>query len=280
MEKNVSNPLSDQPVTENPWEKLRKYTNARIGLGRAGISVPTRHWLEFQLAHAKAQDAVHKPLEVQELIKRLKTCNWHLKAEPICLHSEAADRSVYLQRPDYGRQLDSTSSRLLQDYRDNHNEDWDLVIAIVDGLSAFAIEQNAVPFLDCLIPKLTAGADRWNIAPLYIVQQGRVAIGDAIGEQLRARCVLVLIGERPGLSSPDSMGLYLTWNPTVGKTDAQRNCISNVRPAGLLYEEAGRRALYLLNEARVKKLSGIKLKDRSGNSVQRLNAHSNKEPDA
>lgn len=267
MTKDLEYPSTALPVIEDRWATLRQFTDARIGLGRAGVSVPTQHLLAFQLAHAKAQDAVHQPLDVSQLVNRLIARSDFPQAEPICLHSAAPDRSVYLQRPDLGRQLDSDSARLLQDCRNAHSEEWDLAIVIVDGLSAFAIEENAFPFLDCLMPGLSSATDPWRVAPVCVVQQGRVAIGDVIGELLRVRCALALIGERPGLSSPDSMGLYLTWNPTVGKTDAHRNCISNIRPAGLKYKEASRRALYLLSEARVKKLSGIQLKDRTDGVV-------------
>lgn len=258
---------TDEPVIDNPWASLRRYTDARIGLGRAGVSVPTKHLLEFQLAHAKAQDAVHKPLDVAALTQRLKARPWCSSNGPINLHSRARDRTEYLQSPDYGRRLNDASSQVLRYYRDAKNNHFDLAIAIVDGLSALAIEANAVPFLDSLIPELTNGSDPWHIAPLCIVEQGRVAIGDIIGELLHARCVLVLIGERPGLSSPDSMGLYMTWEPKLGRTDAHRNCISNIRAAGLTYQEACRRALYLLNEARTKKISGVQLKDRTNNEV-------------
>lgn len=260
-------PASEQPVTENPWANLRRFTDARIGLGRSGISIPTRHLLEFQLAHAKAQDAVYKPLDTVDLISRLKAETALDLHEPISLHSAANDRTVYLQRPDYGRRLDDVSCQRLQDHRNWHNSEWDLVIAIVDGLSALAIEENALPFLQQLLPALQTDTVAWNIAPLCVVQQGRVAIGDMIGEQLGARCVLVLIGERPGLSSPNSVGLYLTWAPTVGKTDAERNCISNIRPAGLSYQDAVRRTLYLLGEARTKRLTGVGLKDRLDDSL-------------
>jgi len=256
-----------EPVIENPWASLRRYTDARIGLGRAGVSVPTKHLLEFQLAHAKAQDAVHTALDVTALANRLKDSPWCPSSDPIHLQTRAKNRTQYLQRPDYGRRLDDKSSKSLRKHRNATDNHYDLVIAIVDGLSALAIEANAVPFLDCLIPALNIGSDPWQISPLCIVEQGRVAIGDVIGELLHARCVLVLIGERPGLSSPDSMGLYMTWNPRLGRTDAQRNCISNVRAAGLSYLEASRRALHLLNEARARQLSGIQLKDRTNNDV-------------
>jgi len=258
---------TDEAVIENPWAALRRFTDARIGLGRSGVSVPTKHLLEFQLAHAKAQDSVHKALDVTDLHERLKAQTWSHPDAPICLHSRAEDRTQYLLRPDYGRLLDDRSSNVLRDYRAQTDNHYDLTIAIVDGLSALAIEMNAVSFLDSLIPALQNGADPWQLSPLCIVEQGRVAIGDVIGELLHARCVLVLIGERPGLSSPDSMGLYMTWNPKLGRTDAQRNCISNIRAAGLSYQEASHRALHLLNEARTRKLSGVQLKDRTNNKL-------------
>jgi len=258
---------TDDPVIENPWASLRRFTDARIGLGRAGVSVPTKHLLAFQLAHAQAQDAVHTALDVAALAERLKDRPWRPSSDPINLQSRAEDRTQYLQRPDYGRRLDDKSSNTLRDHRNATEHHYDLAIAIVDGLSALAIEANAVPFLDCLIPALNNDPAPWHLSPLCIVEQGRVAIGDVIGELLHARCVLVLIGERPGLSSPDSMGLYMTWNPRLGRTDAQRNCISNIRSAGLSYLEASRRALHLLIEARTRKLSGIQLKDRTNDEV-------------
>ncbi|TDO95778.1 ethanolamine ammonia-lyase subunit EutC [Marinomonas balearica] len=259
-------PIEDA-VVENPWERLRSFTDARIGLGRAGVSVPTKHLMSFQLAHAKAQDAVHTPLNSDELIKHLEAQAWNPSNTVLKLHSKASDRPEYLQRPDYGRMLDERSVEQLTQYRSNTNEEYDLAFAIVDGLSAFAIEENITPFLSTLVPQLTSQAEPWNIAPLCVVEQGRVAIGDHIGELLNAKCVVVLVGERPGLSSPDSMGLYLTWAPKTGLTDAYRNCISNIRMAGLSYSDASYKTLYLLTEARTKKLSGVNLKDRTGDEV-------------
>ncbi|MGD9169758.1 MAG: ethanolamine ammonia-lyase subunit EutC [Candidatus Thiodiazotropha sp.] len=263
---------TDEPVIENPWASLRRYTDARIGLGRSGVSVPTKHLLEFQLAHAKAQDAVHGALDVSALTEQLKAQPWHPSEGPLPLHSKAADRTRFLQHPDYGRLLDEASTSALHRFRGANEDHYDLAIALVDGLSAWAIEANAIRFLDFLIPELVQGQEPWQISPLCIVEQGRVAIGDVIGELLQARCVLVLIGERPGLSSPDSMGLYMTWNPKRGRTDAQRNCISNIRAAGLSYQEASHRAFHLLNEARIRKLSGVQLKDRTDNDVLDNNA--------
>lgn len=258
------------PVVEDPWAHLRRFTAARIGLGHAGISLPTQPLLEFQLAHARAQDAVHQALDVANLASKLAACDWYRAAEPpLSLHSAAVDRAQYLQRPDLGRCLDDASTHRLQQHVQGTP---DLVISVLDGLSARAIEDNALPFLNALVPQLQSAAEPWVLAPLCIVEQGRVALGDAIGECLQARCALVMIGERPGLSSPDSLGLYLTWQPQVGKNDAQRNCISNIRPAGLSYAEAARRALYLLNEARSRQLSGVQLKDRTEESEVHISA--------
>lgn len=261
-------------VVNNPWRRLREFTDARIGLGRAGISLPTRELLEFQLAHAQARDAVHFPLDATALSDALSAAlSNELSESTVSLsiniksvHSQAIDRVTYLQRPDLGRFLHPESRAELQQKHDLE-EKYDLAIAIVDGLSSRAVANNVVPFLETLLPQLSTDQNDWRIAPLTLVEQGRVAIGDEIGELLNARIVIVLIGERPGLSSPDSLGLYLTWNPRVGLTDANRNCISNIRPAGLSYIEAARRTLYLLRQARQRQLSGVNLKDRTEDDV-------------
>ncbi|GAB3102988.1 ethanolamine ammonia-lyase subunit EutC [Aestuariicella hydrocarbonica] len=250
-------------VTDNAWQPLRSFTAARIGLGRAGTSLPTQRLQEFQLAHARAQDAVHQPLDVESLTQKLAQLPWPSQPTPLRLHSDAPDRGTYLQRPDLGRRLHTTSQQRLSQYLATGAAPIDLTIVLADGLSALAIEKNALPFLQQLLPALQQSASPWQLAPLCIVEQGRVAIGDHVGESLAAHCVLVLIGERPGLSSPDSMGLYLTWQPQRGLTDATRNCISNIRSAGLTPQEASRKALYLLTEARRRQLSGVQLKERS-----------------
>ncbi|AIA75005.1 ethanolamine ammonia-lyase [Halomonas campaniensis] len=252
-------------VIANPWERLRAFTDARIGLGRAGISLPTHQLLAFQLAHAQAQDAVHCPLECDALADELTTA-LSLHQTPIHVHSHAVDRAMYLQRPDYGRRLDDASREQLQQAAQS-GQRFDLAVVIVDGLSALAVQQNSAPFLTALYRALESDQREWQLAPLTIVEQGRVAIGDEVGALLNADAVLVMIGERPGLSSPDSLGLYMTWEPEVGLKDDRRNCISNVRPAGLKPEEAARRLLLLLTEARQRKLSGVQLKDRSEDSV-------------
>jgi ethanolamine ammonia-lyase small subunit len=252
-------------VIENPWERLRAFTDARIGLGRAGVSLPTKQLLAFQLAHAQAQDAVHCPLECEALAEEL-TQALGLSTAPLSVHSRADDRATYLQRPDYGRRLNEVSRQTLQQAADS-GQRFDLAVVIVDGLSALAVQQNSAPFLTALYDALGRDKNEWRLAPLILVEQGRVAIGDEVGALLNADAVLVMVGERPGLSSPDSLGLYMTWGPEVGLKDDRRNCISNVRPAGLAYEEAARRLLLLLTEARERKLSGVKLKDRSEDNV-------------
>ncbi|KPQ20823.1 ethanolamine ammonia-lyase subunit EutC [Halomonas sp. HL-93] len=252
-------------VVENPWERLNAFTDARIGLGRAGISLPTSKLLEFQLAHAQAQDAVHCPLDVQTLATELSK-TLELSEAPLRLHSHAQDRATYLQRPDYGRRLNDETREQLQQAAMSQQR-YDLAVVIVDGLSALGVQQNSAPFLGALYQLLDSDAADWQLAPLTIVEQGRVAIGDEVGALLNADAVLVMIGERPGLSSPDSLGLYLTWAPEPGLKDDRRNCISNVRPAGLKAEEAARRLVLLLTEARKRKLSGVQLKDRSEDDV-------------
>jgi ethanolamine ammonia-lyase small subunit len=237
-------------VVANPWRSLTRFTAARIALGRTGVSQPTDAQLAFQLAHARARDAVHLALDHEALAEKLSAA---AGLPCVSLHSAAENRHVYLQRPDLGRKLDQASRRMLAAGR------YDLTFVIADGLSALAIEQNAAPFLRAMMERLSA--EQWHIAPLAIVRQGRVAVGDEIAHLLGARMVVVLIGERPGLSSPDSMGLYLTWAPQPGLTDAGRNCISNVRPAGLTCEAAAFKLHYLLSESRKRQLSGVALKD-------------------
>jgi ethanolamine ammonia-lyase small subunit len=247
-----------QPADADPWQALRRFTPARIALGHAGVSQPTDAQLAFQLAHARARDAVHLALDAAALASEVVAA-WPGPTPPLLLHSAAADRHVYLQRPDLGRRLDAPSRARLADARSADHRRYDLGIVIADGLSALAVMRNAAPFLRALHARLAQEA--WTLAAPVIVEQGRVAIGDEIGELLGAQVVVVLIGERPGLSSPDSMGLYLTWAPRIGLTDERRNCISNVRPAGMAHGDAALRLHYLLTEARKRRLSGVALKD-------------------
>ena len=261
------------PVTANPWAALRQFTDARIALGRAGVSLPTQAHLDFQLAHAQARDAVHLALDTATLAQTLDAALPNPAATCLTLHSAAADRSVYLQRPDLGRKLDAASRERLNALprpasKSPSERPYDLAFVVVDGLSALAIEQNVAPFLTQLQERIAP--EHWSIAPICIVEQGRVAVGDEVAELLGAKAVVVLIGERPGLSSPDSMGLYLTWMPRAGLTDASRNCISNVRPAGLRYEDAAYKLHYLLAQARQRQLSGVELKDETGGGPELL----------
>jgi len=228
--------------------RLREFTPARVEIGRVGHSLPTRELLDFQLAHAQARDAVHLPLDVGSLVVELKDKGIHC----VALTSAAPNRTTYLRRPDLGRQLSAASRESLS----SHAGPWDAAFVIADGLSALAVHRHAVPLLARVISQLD-----WRIAPVAIVEQGRVAIGDEIGHLLNAELAVVLIGERPGLSSPDSLGIYLTWQPRPGRTDAERNCISNIRAEGLSYEAAAHKLLFLMNESRRRKLSGVQLKE-------------------
>jgi ethanolamine ammonia-lyase small subunit len=221
---------------------LRAFTPARVALGRSGHSLPTAEMLRFQLDHARARDAVYEDLNPA----------W-LELPHILLRSAAWDRRTYLRRPDLGRILSEESRAKLT------RGDYDAAVVIADGLSAPAIHHHAAAVLGIFMPKLAE--EGWRLAPLTVVLEGRVAIGDEIGERLGARQVAVLIGERPGLTSPDSLGIYLTWDPRPGRTDAERNCISNVRTEGLSYAVAAQKLLFLMREARARKLSGLGLKE-------------------
>lgn len=247
--------MADDVDTADPWRALRRFTAARIALGHTGVSQPTSAQLDFQLAHARARDAVHAELDTAALRGAIEAA-WPETGPCLLLHSAAADRNVYLQRPDLGRRLDAPSRDALAALP---RRGYDLAFVVADGLSSLAVARHAAPFLAVLRAQLEA--ERWSVAPVSIVLQGRVAVGDEVGELLGARIVVVLVGERPGLSSPDSMGLYVTWAPRVGLTDERRNCISNVRPEGLRYEEAAGRLHYLLGEARSRRLTGVELKD-------------------
>lgn len=267
-----SNDHDNGKVVENPWSDLRRFTDARIGLGRAGISLPTSEMLAFQLSHAQARDAVNFPLDICEMTKTLSAIDALSEVEkPLSVQSEAVDRVTYLQRPDLGRKLNqagrTTLLNTMQNRQSSTQAQYDLAIVVVDGLSSLAVQKNAAPFISELLKQLPTEPSPYKIAPITLVEQGRVAIGDDIGELLNAQVVMVLIGERPGLSSPDSLGLYLTWEPKTGLNDACRNCISNIRPAGLSYFEAARRAVYLLQEAKKCGLTGVNLKDRTQDDV-------------
>ncbi|UPK68407.1 ethanolamine ammonia-lyase subunit EutC [Chitinophaga filiformis] len=241
-------------VQEDPWSSLRAFTTARIALGRTGTAIPLREVLSFRLAHAHARDAVYSKLDITLLMEQLQPFH----TGTLLLHSSAADRQEYLQRPDKGRRLDTESVNTLHTLPAALLQK-DVAIIIADGLSATAMNIHTLPLLTQLLPMLKAAGI--STGPVCLVEQGRVAIGDEIGTLLQAKMTLVLIGERPGLSAADSMGAYFTFNPKVGNTDESRNCISNIRREGLQYDTAAGKICYLLQEAVRLQLSGVGLKD-------------------
>lgn len=240
-------------VHADPWSALRTLTPARIALGRTGASQPTDALLAFSRDHAQARDAVHARLDVAALDVELQQGGF----EVLHVHSRAADRPQYLRRPDLGRRLDEASSEHLRRTGADCAGGHELIFVVADGLSALAVMRHAVPMLlaarDCL--------PGWTIGPVVVAEQARVALGDEVGGLLQARAVALLVGERPGLSSPDSLGIYLTWAPRPGRTDAERNCISNIRPEGLSYAQAARTLASLLFGARRLGATGVMLKD-------------------
>ncbi len=230
--------------------RLRALTPARVGLGRTGVSLETRDVLGFQLAHAQARDAVHARLESGNLAAAIGAI---VQPTPVIrLNSAVPDRAAYLQRPDLGRMLDEKSRQILGRIEE---VECDLVLIVADGLSALAVERHVPGLLAELLPRLV----EWRIAPVCIVEQGRVAIGDEIGSRLQADLSVILIGERPGLSSPDSLGAYITWQPQPRRTDAERNCISNIRAEGLGYPDAARQIMNCLTAAKRHRLTGTAL---------------------
>lgn len=230
------------------WTDLRRFTPARVGLGRAGNGVPTAAHLAFQADHAAARDAVHAALDVAAVQAGLTEAG----IASLAVHSAAADRETYLRRPDLGRRLlEADRSRLPA-------MPGAMLFVVCDGLSAVAVQRHAAPLLRHLIPALRA--DR-AVAPVVIATQGRVALGDDIGGTMGAEAVAVLLGERPGLSAADSLGIYLTWQPRPGRTDAERNCISNIRDAGLPVAQAAAKLLWLIEAMRRLQLTGVALKD-------------------
>jgi len=238
--------------TRDSWGNLKQFTAARIALGRAGGSLKTSDWLDFKLAHAKARDAVHCEFDADVLVKELSQLNDSV----LLVSSRVKDRTEFLKRPDLGRCLDDVSKQLLNESTEKNS---DLVIVVSDGLSATAVHAHAVNLLSQLVPKLLD--NDWSMLPIVVVRYGRVAIEDEIGALLGAQMALVLIGERPGLGAPDSLGAYLVHGPIVGNTDANRNCVSNIRPAGLSYQAAADTLFYLLNEMKRGHMSGVELKD-------------------
>lgn len=239
------------PVTDDPWGDLKQLTSARIALGRAGGSLPTSEWLAFKLAHAKARDAVHCQFDT----RRIEQAFEKLGTESVTVDTMAANRMVYLQRPDLGRRLSEESQAIIR----RRSGAFDLAIIVCDGLSAAAAHAQIPPLASLLLVQLQA--DHWQLAPIVIARFGRVALEDEIGALIGAGIALMLIGERPGLGSPDSLGAYLVYQPKPENTDADRNCVSNIRPEGLDHQQAADAIVYLLNESRRRKISGIDLKD-------------------
>ena len=247
-------------ISKEPWHSLTQWTSARIALGRAGVSVPTRSVLEFTLDHARARDASHSSLDTGLLRDQLQQAGFGT----IEVRSRVRDRAEYLRRPDWGARLcpESQDSLSLPIKPDSGV----LTVIVADGLSALASATHALPLLEYL----REGLRHWRLDDVIIATQARVALSDEIGEIRGAEAVLILIGERPGLKSPDSLGAYFTYRPRRGRTDSERNCVSNIRPEGLTYELAAKRLLYLLDQARTLGKSGVFLKDDSGGTFGRL----------
>jgi ethanolamine ammonia-lyase small subunit len=237
----------------DPWQHLRRYTQARIAQGRAGGSLPTAALLEFQLAHAAARDAVLQNWDVDGFAERIKASG----LQPVCLQTPVADRTQYLQRPDKGRCLEVASRQYLQVSR---QVEADVVLIMSNGLSSTAINTHGLALVTAITAALREKA--LSFESIYLVPNARVALSDEIGGLLHARLALMIIGERPGLSAADSLGVYLTYAPQSGNTDAERNCISNIRPPeGLFYQAAALKLTYLCTEALRLGYSGVALKD-------------------
>ncbi|WP_097459447.1 ethanolamine ammonia-lyase subunit EutC [Mangrovitalea sediminis] len=239
-------------VQPNPWEQLRRHTAARIALGRVGASLPTAEVLRFGLAHAQARDAVLTPMDTDHLCETLENNGFPV----LRVASRCEDRPTYLMRPDWGRQLNERGRHLLGDPAQSSP----VAIVVGDGLSSVAVEHHALPLLLLLRQRLELD---WARIPVILARQARVALADEIGQLLGAEVALMLIGERPGLSSPDSLGAYLTYRPKVGRNDGERNCVSNIRPQGLSYPLAAQKIAYLMEESLRRQLSGVGLKDDS-----------------
>jgi ethanolamine ammonia-lyase small subunit len=239
------------PANADPWPSLRQLTAARIGLARAGASLATGPTLDFRLAHARARDAVHEPLDEARLLADLA----RLGLSALAVASAAEVRAHYLMRPDLGRRLAPTAAAALAP----HAGAYDVAFVVADGLSARAVQAHAAPLLAATLPRLAG----WRIAPLVVVRHGRVAVGDAVAAALGAQSVAILIGERPGLTAPDSMGAYLAWQPGPRTSDADRNCISNIRPDGIGYADAAEKLAHMLRAMRARRVSGVRLKDES-----------------
>lgn len=247
----------DRPPAHHPdtWAHLRAISPARIALGRAGGSLPTRALLDFSLAHSQARDAVHSPFEPDQLAQELGSLGCPTRV----LATRAADRKAFLTRPDWGRELSPTSRAALAELGFAGQKSCDLVVIVSDGLSALAAQRQVIPLLAVLWPALQEQG--WKLAPVLVIPRARVALQDEVGELLGARLALTLLGERPGLLAPDSLGAYFVYQPRRGRTDADRNCVSNIHPAGLPPAEAALVLWRLLRRSRSEQCSGVLLKD-------------------
>ncbi|HUL12262.1 MAG TPA: ethanolamine ammonia-lyase subunit EutC [Methylococcaceae bacterium] len=265
----------------DPWQTLRQFTQARIAQGRAGYGIRTSSMLDFQLAHALARDAVHLPWDVEAFAQGVKA----LRMEPITLSTLVRDRMQYLKRPDLGRVLDQASRVLLDGLA---NPPIEVALTFSNGLSSTAIQSHGLNLLQAivgtfnvgLLPGSTSGPNESvlkqhvAIGPVCLVPNARVALSDEIGALLKARISIIVVGERPGLSASDSLGIYMTYNPHPANTDAERNCISNIRPPdGMSCEDAAAKLFYLCRQAVKRRLSGVALKD-DMSSIQRLDIDS------
>ncbi len=259
-------PLSTSPASAvSPTAHLRAFTAARIGLGRTGGSLPTRELLTFAHDHALARDAVHSPFAAERLALELQA----LGTPTLLLESAAPDRAAFLRRPDLGRRLSEQSAHTLATLPASAAAPApDLVIIISDGLSALAAERQAAPLLTALLSKLSAAG--WTLAPLCLIRHARVSIMGEVGAACRAQLALILLGERPGLGTPDSLGAYFEYHPRPGLTNAERNCLSNIRPAGLPPLEAADRLFALLTTARRRQVSGIGLKEEEPSFIRSI----------
>ncbi len=239
------------------WADLKSYTDARIAIGRTGASLPTHEYLNFSLAHAMARDAVHTPFERDMVREDIEM----MGLKTLYVDSAATDRSLYLRRPDLGRKLSESSRQMLLDL---DSKGYDVAIVVGDGLSSTAIHQQAAPLIENLTPYLEQL--NMTVAPIVLANQSRVALGDEVGELLKSKLVVILIGERPGLSSPNSLGIYMTWDPNTSRLESERNCISNVRLEGLTHDKAAFKLAWLIESAFTTHSSGVALKDMSDDS--------------
>lgn len=238
---------------KDPWFNLRRFTHARIGLGHVGGATPTSAQLEFQLAHAMARDAVRQPWHEESFVETITNRGW----QPLLLSTPIVNRDQYLCRPDLGRCLEPSSRERLQSLQQSP---LDVALVVSNGLSSTAIERHGPGLLEAIMAAYASSG--LSVGPVCLAPNARVAVADEIGALLKARLSVIIVGERPGLSAADSLGVYLTYSPRIGNTDAERNCLSNIRPpSGLSYQDAAAKLAYLSMQALRRGVSGVALKD-------------------